>query len=103
MSFQLNLSYVLTASAKFNETLDNIVKGLNVAGFSEKDYRKVDKMSEEEKKTVTTDPVESFLFPEQQAEEQEETIDKNRVTFDPNADEEEPETTTVIDEIETIA
>ena len=102
-SFQLNLSYVLTASAKFNETLQSIVKGLQESGFSEKDYRKVDKMTEEEKKTVTTDPVESFLFPEQQAEEQEETIDKNRVTFDPNADEEETETTSVITEIETIA
>ena len=102
-AFQLNLSYVLTASAKFNETLQSIVKGLQESGFSEKDYRKVDKMTEEEKKTVTTDPVESFLFPEQQAEEQEETIDKNRVTFDPNADEEETETTSVITEIETIA
>ncbi len=35
----LNLSYVLTASSKFLETLDNIVKGLNKAGFSDKDYR----------------------------------------------------------------
>src|SRR5690554_7063416 len=52
-SFQLNLSYVLTASAKFNETLQSIVKGLQESGFSEKDYRKVDKMTEEEKKTVT--------------------------------------------------
>ncbi|HTO34872.1 MAG TPA: DEAD/DEAH box helicase family protein, partial [Flavobacterium sp.] len=102
-SFQLNLSYVLTASAKFNETLQSIVKGLQESGFSEKDYRKVDKMTEEEKKTVTTDPVESFLFPEQQAEQTEEIIDKNRVTFDPNATEEEAETTSVIEEIEVIA
>lgn len=102
-SFQLNLSYVLTASAKFNETLQSIVKGLQESGFSEKDYRKVDKMTEDEKKTVVTDPVESFLFPEQQTEQQEETIDKNRVTFDPNASEEEAETTLVITEIETIA
>ena len=102
-SFQLNLSYVLTASAKFNETLQSIVKGLQESGFSEKDYRKVDKMTEEEKKTVSVDPVESFLFPEQQAEQQEESIDANRVTFDPNADEEETETTSVITEIETIA
>lgn len=35
----LNVSYVLTASSKFNETLQNIVKGLNRAGFSDKDYR----------------------------------------------------------------
>ena len=35
----LNLSYVLTASAKFQETLQNVVKGLNHAGFSDRDYR----------------------------------------------------------------
>jgi len=102
-AFQLNLSYVLTASAKFNETLQSIVKGLQESGFSEKDYRKVDKMTEEEKKTISVDPVESFLFPEQQEDQEEENIDKNRVTFDPNADEEETETTSVIEEIETIA
>lgn len=102
-SFQLNLSYVLTASAKFNETLQSIVKGLQESGFSEKDYRKVDKMTEDEKKTVVTDIVESFLFPEQPTEQQEEIIDKKRVTFDPNADGEETETTSVITEIETIA
>lgn len=102
-SFQLNLSYVLTASAKFNETLQSIVKGLQESGFSEKDYRKVDKMTEDEKKTVVSDPIESFLFPEQQTEQQEETIDKNRVTFDPNVSEDDTETTSVITEIETIA
>src|SRR5690606_4307012 len=31
-------SFVLTASAKFNETLDNVVKGLQEAGFSKDDY-----------------------------------------------------------------
>jgi type III restriction enzyme len=36
------LSYVLTASSKFLDTLDNIVKGLNKAGFSDKDYKLVD-------------------------------------------------------------
>ncbi len=35
----LNMSYVLTASNKFNQTLENIVKGLNKAGFSSKDYK----------------------------------------------------------------
>ncbi len=34
----LNMSFVLTASAKFNETLANIVKGLQDAGFSKEDY-----------------------------------------------------------------
>lgn len=102
-SFQLNLSYVLTASAKFNETLQSIIKGLQASGFSEKDYRKIDKMTEDEKKPVVIDAVESFLFPEQQTKQQEEAIDPNRVTFDPTASEEENETTLVIQEIETIA
>lgn len=35
----LNLSYVLTASSKFDATLVNIVKGLNKAGFSDKSAR----------------------------------------------------------------
>ncbi len=38
----LNMSYVFTASAKFSETLDSIVKGLNRAGFSSNDYRQVE-------------------------------------------------------------
>jgi type III restriction enzyme len=60
----LNVSYVLTASAKFNETLQNIVRGLQASGFSEKDYRQKDMMPEDEKKQSTTKPLESFLFPE---------------------------------------
>lgn len=35
----LNMSYVLTSSNDFKATLDSVVKGLNGAGFSEKDYR----------------------------------------------------------------
>lgn len=34
----LNMSFVLTASSRFNETLNNIVKGLQDAGFSKEDY-----------------------------------------------------------------
>lgn len=34
----LNMSYVLTASSKFKETLDSIVKGLQDSGFSKDDY-----------------------------------------------------------------
>ena len=40
----LNYSYVMTASAKFMDTLQNIVKGLNKAGFSNKDYKLADEM-----------------------------------------------------------
>lgn len=46
----LNMSFVLTASAKFLDTLDNIVKGLNRAGFSEKDYKLSDSIPTEEPK-----------------------------------------------------
>ncbi|SEG47684.1 DEAD/DEAH box helicase [Flavobacterium urumqiense] len=46
----LNLSYVLTASSKFLETLDNIVKGLNKAGFSDKDYKLANPVMLEESK-----------------------------------------------------
>lgn len=35
----LNMSYVLTSSNDFKNTLAGIVRGLNGAGFSEKDYR----------------------------------------------------------------
>lgn len=38
----LNMSYVLTASNRFRETLDKVVKGLNRAGFSDRDYRVVE-------------------------------------------------------------
>lgn len=35
----LNMSYVLTSSNDFNETVKGIIQGLNDAGFSDKDYR----------------------------------------------------------------
>tara|TARA_B110001452_G_scaffold205561_1_gene175572 strand:- start:269 stop:2905 length:2637 start_codon:yes stop_codon:yes gene_type:complete len=102
-AFQLNLSYVLTASAKFNDTLQSIVEGLKASGFSGKEHRVADKMTEEEKQQEIVNPVDSFLFPEQQAEKEEETIDKKRISFDPNAKEDDIEDTSVITEIETMA
>lgn len=38
----LNLSYVFTSSNRFMDTLQSVVKGLNRAGFSDKDYRAID-------------------------------------------------------------
>jgi len=55
----LNLSYVLTASSKFLETLDNIVKGLNKAGFSDKDYKLADATVETPKQT---DPLQQLIL-----------------------------------------
>lgn len=54
----LNLSYVLTASSKFLDTLDNIVKGLNKAGFSDKDYKLPDATVIEE--TQSQNPLQQF-------------------------------------------
>jgi type III restriction enzyme len=59
----LNLSYIFTASAKFQETLASIVRGLNQAGFSNKDYRIAEKIEPEE--ITITIKSKSFLpFPE---------------------------------------
>jgi len=44
----LNTSYVLTCSNDFRNTLENIVSGLNKAGFSRKDYRVGQLISEEQ-------------------------------------------------------
>lgn len=35
----LNMAYVLTSSVDFRSTVENVVKGLNRAGFSDKEYR----------------------------------------------------------------
>lgn len=41
----LNLSYVFTASNRFIDTLQSVVKGLNRAGFTDKDFRAVEQES----------------------------------------------------------
>ena len=101
----LNISYVLTASAKFHDTLQNIVKGLQNSGFSDKDYRKQDLMPKELKAKVLGKSLEQFLFPESisQTEEQDE-IEASRIQFDPNlAGEKEREPIQTIREIEQLA
>lgn len=49
----LNVSYVLTASSKFNDTLKHIIHGLQDCGFSEKDYRSQDAMPDALKEEAT--------------------------------------------------
>lgn len=56
----LNVSYVLTASSRFLDTLDNIVKGLNKAGFSEKDYKLADSTALEPTRSV--DPLQQLTL-----------------------------------------
>jgi type III restriction enzyme len=60
----LNASFVLTASARFNETLQNIIKGLQESGFSEKDYRSKNVMAEEEPQQAQPQGIQQQLFPE---------------------------------------
>lgn len=79
----LNVSYVLTASARFTETLQSIIRGLESAGFSKNDYRAVD--TPETPALRTTEQVLStFLFPESAvAEPVSDEIDPTRIEFDP--------------------
>jgi type III restriction enzyme len=81
----LNVSYVLTASQKFNETLGNIVKGLQASGFSERDYRENDIMTQEEKQNVVEAPLENFLFPEQKGTETTDDVERDRISFSPES------------------
>ena len=53
----LNMSYVLTSSSDFRATLDNIVRGLNYAGFSEKDYREATGYAAEQTKPAPPPPM----------------------------------------------
>lgn len=60
----LNMSYVFTASNRFAETLQSIVKGLNRAGFTDKDYRVLSKEEEiqDDKKAETSNASNNDLF-----------------------------------------
>lgn len=61
----LNMSYVLTSSVDFASTLDNILEGLNSAGFSKNDCRVVttatlDNLSEEIK--IQSESIQTTIF-----------------------------------------
>ena len=77
----LNLSFVLSASAKFQATLDNIVKALQNSGFSRDDY-----MAEEapEEKMSDDDVLQQELFGEPKENAPDE-IDIDKIDFDPEA------------------
>jgi type III restriction enzyme len=62
----LNLSYVFTSSSHFQNTLSQVVAGLNKAGFSKRDYREFDLsgVEQEQKPTPTPAQVELNLTPE---------------------------------------
>lgn len=59
----LNLSYVFTASSLFMDTLQSVVKALNRAGFSDKDYRDITAQhDQQDKETDNTQPKTHDLF-----------------------------------------
>lgn len=96
----LNLSYVLTASSKFLETLDNIVKGLNKAGFSDKDYKLADtSMLADAKKQ---DPLQQLIvFPTTETATEDITSDIDTTRISAPSETELPNTT--VSEIEKTA
>ncbi|WP_020403839.1 DEAD/DEAH box helicase [Gracilimonas tropica] len=78
----LNLSYVLTASNQFAETLDNIVDALQESGFSKRDYRQKDRKEESQEKS--SDPLEQLVLGESEQKpvaEEDEPIETNRIRF----------------------
>lgn len=96
----LNLSYVLTASSKFLDTLDNIVKGLNKAGFSNKDYKLVDSAILLEAKKQ--DPLQQLtVFPTTETPTEDITSDIDTARISDPSETELPNTT--ISEIEKTA
>ncbi|MDN3677669.1 DEAD/DEAH box helicase family protein [Flavobacterium paronense] len=100
-STMLNLSYVITASAKFQDTLQNIIKGLQQSGFSEKDYREKDIMTEAVKQTATQETLDDFFFPEQKEVSTTEPaiFDTQKVSFSPEVVSTIPSTVFEIEEM----
>lgn len=66
----LNLSYVFTASNQFQSTLNQVIAGLNKAGFSKRDYREVDLSSLPGSQGTSPSPTQQELtFANQTSEE----------------------------------
>lgn len=100
----LNVSYVLTASAKFNETLQNIVKSLQESGYSENDYRERNVLPEAETAADPKKDLDNFLFPEQQTIDlQSDNIDVNRLSYTTSEEDSEQSTPEAVAEIASMA
>src|SRR5690554_253720 len=77
----LNMSFVLTASAKFNVTLANIVKGLQDSGFSKDDYFAQEQPEEE---LTPNEILQQDLFDENEEVKSDEDFDVSQIAFNPN-------------------
>jgi type III restriction enzyme len=69
----LNMSYVLTSSNDFNNTVAHIVKGLNSAGFSDKDYR----IGESAKPQIPEQAAEQITLPDPQGASEPESAEND--------------------------
>ena len=83
----LNMSYVLTSSNDFNNTVAHIVKGLNSAGFSDKDYR----IGEPAKPKVPEQTAEQITLPDPQGASEPESAEDDFAWLDDKSIEEELE------------
>lgn len=64
----LNMSYVLTCGENFNETVEEVVRGLNHSGYSRKDYRKVEPVDMHKQLDERDQNAQEELFREQEQE-----------------------------------
>ena len=82
----LNLSYVLTASSKFNETLENIVKGLQESGFSKDDYYAEEVESNQEISGNIEAGVQTDIFntSDENTTTSDDDFDVEQIDFDPS-------------------
>jgi type III restriction enzyme len=71
----LNISYCLTSSASFHETLEHVVAGLQNAGFSSKDYRAVYTRPQTEPTPAQPLPVRRMIQDTEDLPEQDEPTD----------------------------
>ena len=83
----LNISYVLTSSNDFNNTVAHIVKGLNSAGFSDKDYR----IGESTKPQIPEQAAEQITLPAPQGTSKPESAEDDFAWLDDKLIEEELE------------
>ena len=83
----LNISYVLTSSNDFNNTVAHIVKGLNSAGFSNKDYR----IGESAKPKASEQPAEQITLLDPQGVSEPEIAEDDFAWLDDKSIEEELE------------
>ena len=74
----LNMSYVLTSSNDFNNTVAHIVKGLNSAGFSDKDYR----IGESAKPQIPEQAAEQITLPDPQGASEPESAEDDFAWLD---------------------